>query len=129
MKYIDKIEIMLRGRTGDLFPYYIDVLDNTLAHKWLDTLNNLLDNGNHLEIIKWLKKNKLDPDDPKLTLGHPKVGSVNMTESFPMSNFTDMQTILKRHLDVYRIRTTGHELYFDYRWSDRNYDQSQMVLL
>jgi len=26
-----------------------------------------------------------------------------------------MQTILKRHLDVYRIRTTGHELYFDYR--------------
>jgi len=81
------------------------------------------------DFVNWLKRNKLDPDDPKLTLGHPKVGSVNMAESFPMSNFSDIQTILKRHLDVYRIRTTGHELYLDYRWSDQNYINSQIALI
>lgn len=49
MKSIDRVEIDLRSGTGNLLTVHIDVLDNSLAHKWLLALNHLLDNNYHLE--------------------------------------------------------------------------------
>lgn len=49
-KTLEQIKIELRNyRTGDLFPVYIDVFDNSLSQKWLNSLNHLLENNYHLE--------------------------------------------------------------------------------
>ena len=47
---LDQIEINLKDRkTNNLLPVYIDVYDSSLARKWLTALNELLQNGYHLE--------------------------------------------------------------------------------
>ena len=46
---LDSIELDLRGSDNNLLTVYIDVYDNSLAHKWLAALNHLIDNKYHLE--------------------------------------------------------------------------------
>jgi hypothetical protein len=47
---LEQIEITLRNtHTGDLFPVYIDVEDNSLSLRWLEALNHILQNNLHLE--------------------------------------------------------------------------------
>lgn len=47
---LTQIKITLRNRSnGDLFPFYIDVLDNSLAHKWIQALRQILLQNCHLE--------------------------------------------------------------------------------
>ena len=47
---MEQIEITLRNtHTGDLFPVYIDVEDNSLSRRWLSALNDILKNNLHLE--------------------------------------------------------------------------------
>jgi hypothetical protein len=46
---IDQIEIDLKNNKNDILTVYIDVFDNSLSHKWLSALNNLLKNNYHLE--------------------------------------------------------------------------------
>lgn len=48
-KTLEQIEIDLRNSNGELFTVYIDIFDNSLSHKWLTALNNLLVNHYHLE--------------------------------------------------------------------------------
>ena len=49
-KTLEQIEIDLRNfNTGDLHTIYIDVFDNSLSHKWLNELNNIIDKEYHLE--------------------------------------------------------------------------------
>ena len=49
-KTLDQIEIDLRNYdTGELHTLYIDVYDNSLSHKWLKSLNHLIENEYHLE--------------------------------------------------------------------------------
>ena len=45
---IDTIEITLRGKDSFL-TFYIDVFDNSLSHKWINSLNHLLQYNYHLE--------------------------------------------------------------------------------
>jgi hypothetical protein len=45
----NSIEIDLRSIDNTLLTVYIDVYDNSLAHKWLAALNYLIDNKYHLE--------------------------------------------------------------------------------
>ena len=46
----NQITITLRSpRTGNRLPVYIDVLNNSLSHKWLAALKDLIKNENHLE--------------------------------------------------------------------------------
>ena len=45
----NSIEIDLRSIDNTLLTVYIDVYDNSLAHKWLAALNHLVDNKYHLE--------------------------------------------------------------------------------
>ena len=81
------------------------------------------------DFVIWLHKNGLDPEDPSLTLGNPRVAIVNLKKSFNSDNFTFIQDIINKHLDVFKISTGDQELTLDYRWSDPEYDQSQMKLL
>ena len=46
---LDEIQITLRADDDQLFDFYVDVFDNSLARKWLNALNDLLRNKNHLE--------------------------------------------------------------------------------
>jgi len=47
---LEQIEITLRNtNTGELLPVYIDVEDNSLSRRWLEALNQLLENNYHLE--------------------------------------------------------------------------------
>lgn len=49
-KSIDRIKVVLRNTLNqELLPVYIDVYDNSLSHKWLQSLNNLLAANYHLE--------------------------------------------------------------------------------
>lgn len=47
---LDKIEIQLKDRnTETLHKVYIDTYESSLAHKWLEALNELIDGNYHLE--------------------------------------------------------------------------------
>jgi hypothetical protein len=46
---LDSIELDLRGSHNQLLTVYIDVYNNSLAQKWLASLNHLIDNKYHLE--------------------------------------------------------------------------------
>lgn len=46
---LDQIKITLRSLTDQLLDVYIDVAENSLSHRWLDALNDLLKNNYHLE--------------------------------------------------------------------------------
>jgi hypothetical protein len=49
-KTLDQVTIELKNReTQELFPVRINVFDNSLSHKWLLSLNELLRNNYHLE--------------------------------------------------------------------------------
>lgn len=49
-KTLDQLEITLRNfHTHELLTVYVDVFDNSLSHKWLAALNDLLRNNYHLE--------------------------------------------------------------------------------
>ena len=82
-----------------------------------------------LKFVAWLKKNGLDPEDPSLTLGHPRVASVNLSKSFHTEDSKTIQNIINQHLDVYQIKTSDANLTLDYRWSDDNYKDIQVNLL
>lgn len=65
---------------------------------------------------KWLVKNNFDPDDPSLTIGHPKIGQVDLDRSFGCTDFHDVLKILTKHLDVYSIKTSDAYAEYDYTW-------------
>ena len=78
---------------------------------------------------RWLKYNGFDPEDKNLTIGHPKVGEVNLKKSFGTENPKDVWSVMKNYLDVYKIRTSDSSNTFDYHWSDINYMEQQIKAL
>ena len=68
------------------------------------------------EFRKWLVANDFDPEDPSLTIGHPKIGQVDLEKSFGCNDFHDVLKILTKHLDVYSIKTSDAYAEYDYTW-------------
>jgi hypothetical protein len=66
----------------------------------------------------WLTKNGFDPEDPYLTIGHPKIGQVDLNNSFGSNDFQTVLDILTTHLDVYSIKTSDSYCEYDYTWRD-----------
>ena len=66
----------------------------------------------------WLVANNFDPDDPSLTIGHPKIGQVDMQHTFGTDDFAVMLTKLSKHLDVFSIKTSKSYAEYDYTWED-----------
>ena len=75
----------------------------------------------------WLVANNFDPEDPSLTIGHPKIGQVDLDGSFSSTDFHTVLSILTQHLDVYSIRTSKAYARYDYTWQDSK--QLQVPLL
>jgi hypothetical protein len=70
------------------------------------------------EFRTWLVANNFDPEDPSLTIGHPKIGQVDLNRSFSSTDFHKVLSILTQHLDVYSIRTSKAYAEYDYTWQD-----------
>ena len=74
----------------------------------------------------WLTNNGFDPEDPSLTIGHPKVAQVNLTKSFGTLDYNQIWQQIAARLDVYKIRTSDARATYEYRWSDRDYAEQQI---
>jgi hypothetical protein len=81
------------------------------------------------EFKEWLLVNGFDPENKRLTIGHPQLGVVDFEKSFGTDNPADIWSILGNYLDIYRIKTSDAECVFDYHWSDADFVQRQIVLL
>jgi len=77
----------------------------------------------------WLIRNNFNPEDKFLTIGHPKVGQVNIEKSFKNKNFYEIVEMLTLYSDVYRIKLGEFETFYPYHWSDFDYNQQQIALL
>jgi hypothetical protein len=82
-----------------------------------------------VQFREWLARNGFNPDDPGLTIGHPQVGSVDLSRSFGTTAYDQIWAQLSTKLDVYQIRTSGAQATYDYHWSDADYDQQQIGAL
>ena len=70
-----------------------------------------------LEFVNWLVSHDLDPDDPKLTLGHPKIGQVDLQKTFNTDNTPIIWYILNNFLDVLSVETSDASCEWKYRWN------------
>ena len=75
---------------------------------------------------EWLTVNGFDPEDKSLTIGHPKVGQVDIQKTFGTEDMFGIWETLYKYLDVYSIRTSSAYAEFNYRWSDSDYVQQQV---
>ena len=68
------------------------------------------------QFTTWLVENNFDPDEPSLTIGHPKIGQVDLGKSFGTDDFLSVLAKLSKYLDVYSIKTTDAYCEYDYTW-------------
>jgi len=81
------------------------------------------------EFRTWLERNGFNPDDPSLTIGHPRVGQVDLSRSFGTQDWEDIYSQLSQHQDVYKIRTSTAKATYNYHWSDPDYTEQQIRAL
>jgi hypothetical protein len=81
------------------------------------------------EFTQWLIDNGFDPRDPSLTIGHPQIGQVDLTDSFATLDHWHIWNLLNCHLDVYSITTSDATATYDYCWSDQDYMQRQISII
>jgi hypothetical protein len=78
---------------------------------------------------KWLRTNGFDPDDKKLTIGHPPVGMIDLEESFGTNDYREIWYKLSQHLDVYEITIGCTVAVYDYHWSDCDFQKTQIEII
>jgi hypothetical protein len=78
---------------------------------------------------QWLLDNNFDPEDKSLTIGHPKVAQVNILASFGTTDYKKIWDQLVNYQDVYKVRTSGAQATYTYRWHDPDYQQQQTRIL
>lgn len=81
------------------------------------------------EFETWLRNNNFDPEDKSLTIGHPKVGQVNLLASFGTNDYRAIWRQLNNFMDVYKISTREAEAIYSYHWSDSDYREQQTRIL
>lgn len=78
------------------------------------------------EFHAWLIKNRFDPDDKSLTIGHPQCGQVDLIRTFGTTDYRRIWAVLYSHLDVFSIKTSDAYAEYPYHWSDPNYKELQI---
>jgi hypothetical protein len=78
------------------------------------------------EFRKWLVDNNFDPEDKQLTIGHPKVGQVDLKRSFGTEDYQEIWDKLNTRLDVTAVRTSNAVAQYPYNWSDADYMEQQI---
>lgn len=77
----------------------------------------------------WLIENNFDPDDKKLTIGHPQVGQVDLKRSFGSDVYDSIWHLLEQHLNVYEIRTSDASAKYEYNWDDSDFIDRQIKVI
>jgi len=78
------------------------------------------------EFDTWLRRNGFDPNDPELTIGHPRIGQVDLEKSFGTQDHAAMVRCLANYTDVFAVRSSDASAQYDYYWSDPDYQQQQI---
>jgi hypothetical protein len=78
------------------------------------------------EFKVWLTENGFDPEDKSLTIGHPKVGQIDLMRSFGTEDYRQIWTELNKRLNVYAIKTNNAHAVYEYSWDDSDYMQQQL---
>jgi hypothetical protein len=78
---------------------------------------------------EWLTINGFDPEDKSLTIGHPKIGQVDLQRSFGTKDYQEIWAQLNTHLNVCSIHTSSAFAEYSYNWTDLDYAQQQIKLL
>lgn len=81
------------------------------------------------EFREWLIANNFDPEDRKLTIGHPQIGQVDLIASFGTEDYPQIWSALEQHLNVYSIKTSQAQTEYLYNWTDPDYQQQQLTAL
>jgi len=108
----------LRSQTEAAGDFDIEWANNPGAYHWQVTRLR--------EFKEWLENNGFDPNNKYLTIGHPKVGQVDLKRSFGTTDYRIIWQQLSTKLDVYKISTSAAEATYTYRWSDANYAEQQI---
>ena len=98
----------LKPQTEAAGGFDIEWGQDTITHNFMKTK---LD-----DFRTWLKANNFDPEDPSLTIGHPKIGQVDFGKSFGTNDFLSVLAKLSKYLDVYSIKTSDAYCEYDYTW-------------
>lgn len=78
---------------------------------------------------QWLIDNGFNPEDKQLTIGHPKVGQVDLMASFGTEDYRLIWDQLNQHLNVFSIKTQIATGIYNYNWSDKDYATQQIEAL
>ena len=81
------------------------------------------------EFCEWLTDNGFDPKDKTLTIGHPKVGQVDLLRSFRSEDYREIWRQLNTHLNVCAVRTSNAAVAYNYHWWDADYMEKQIQCL
>ena len=111
----------LRAQTEAAGDFDIEWANNPGAYEW--QIKNLAD------FRVWLENNGFDPEDPSLTIGHPKVGQVDLVRSFGTEDYREIWAALNTRLNVTAIRTGDAEQVYPYTWADADYMENQIKCL
>ena len=111
----------LRAQTEAAGDFDIEWANNPGAYHW--QIQKLQ------EFREWLTDNGFDPEDKKLTIGHPQVGQVDLERSFGTTDYRTIWTLLGNYLDVYAITTSKATAVYNYHWSDPDYVVQQIKAL
>lgn len=113
------VSTTLRSQTEAAGDFDIEWANDPGAHEWQKIRLR--------EFREWLIVNGFDPDDPQLTIGHPKIAQVDLVRSFGSDDYRAIWPVLNNHLDVFSISTSRHTAVYEYHWSDRDYQQRQIT--
>jgi len=98
--------------------------------EWANNPGNYDWQKKHLaDFRKWLINNRFDPEDKKLTIGHPQVGQVDLLRSFGTEDYKAVWKILEEHLDVYSIKTSVTTAIYEYSWADSDFMDKQISII
>jgi hypothetical protein len=86
-------------------------------------------NKEQQEFKDWLVSQRLDPTDPKLSLGYLPLGHVDLLASFGTTDAQEIWDKLSNYLDIYSISVNGITNVFDYCWTDVDYKQKQIDMM
>ena len=80
--------------------------------EWGDTINedtHEFKKSEMQDFRSWLRENKYDWEDPKLSLGYIKIGQIDLQTSFQKRDFTDIYEEMKNNLNIKNITVTDKE--------------------
>ena len=111
----------LKTQTEAAGDFDIEWANDPGAYEW--QIKNLAD------FRVWLKDNGVDPEDRTLTIGHPKVGQVDLQRSFYTEDYRNIWAQLNTRLNVTAVRTSASQVQYDYQWWDTDYMEKQIQCL